>query len=41
VNYLYEPEQVEANHERFVSEGVIAMSRPLARARKRLALEAA
>lgn len=41
VNYLYEPEQVEANHERFVSDGVIAMSRPLARARKRLALEAA
>lgn len=41
VNYLYEPEQVEANHERFVSEGVIAMSRPLARARKRLAAEAA
>lgn len=41
VNYRYEPEQVEANHERFVSEGVIAMSRPLSRARKRLALEAA
>ena len=38
VNYLYEPDEVEANHERFASEGIIALSKPLARAHKRIAV---
>ncbi len=36
VNYLYEPEQVEANHERFVTAGSIALSKPLAKLHKRI-----
>lgn len=36
VNYLYDPEQVEANHERFVNEGIIAMSKELQRESQRL-----
>jgi malonyl-CoA decarboxylase len=31
VNYRYDPEQVVANHESFVREGRIAMSRNLQR----------
>lgn len=36
VNYLYIPEEVELNHERFVGEGRIAMSKPLTRMHKRI-----
>jgi malonyl-CoA decarboxylase len=36
VNYVYDPDEIEANHERFISEGAIAMSKPLARAYKRI-----
>jgi len=35
VNYLYLPEEVEANHERFVAGGEIVMAKPLARLRRR------
>jgi len=31
VNYVYDEEQLEANHERFVSSGQVAVARPLAR----------
>ncbi len=37
VNYLYDPDQVEANHEQFVNSGVIAMSKALAREAQRIA----
>ncbi len=37
VNYLYIPEEVELNHERFVGEGRVVMSKPLARIHKRVA----
>jgi malonyl-CoA decarboxylase len=37
VNYLYDPQEVEANHERFIEAGEIATSRALARERKKLA----
>jgi len=36
VNYLYDPEQVEANHERFVAGGIINMSRELQKETQRL-----
>ncbi len=31
VNYLYDPDEVEANHEAFVASGRVALSKPLAR----------
>ena len=37
VNYLYDPEQVEANHEQFVNSGVITMSKTLSREAQRIA----
>ena len=36
VNYLYVPEEVEANHERFVGAGELILSKPLQRLRRRL-----
>jgi malonyl-CoA decarboxylase len=36
-NYRYDPNEVEVNHERFVSHGEIAMSRAVARDHKRIA----
>lgn len=36
VNYLYLPEEVEVNHERFVGEGRVVMSKPLQRIHKRV-----
>ncbi|MGA7802452.1 MAG: malonyl-CoA decarboxylase [Gammaproteobacteria bacterium] len=36
VNYLYLPEEVEANHERFVGAGEIVMARSLARLHRRI-----
>lgn len=36
VNYRYEPSEVERNHEKFVNEGVVPMSRALAREARRL-----
>lgn len=36
VNYLYIPEEVELNHERFVGEGRVVMSKPLLRMHKRV-----
>lgn len=36
VNYLYEPEEVEANHERFVATGQVPLSRRLERLVRRL-----
>ncbi|HKK14818.1 MAG TPA: malonyl-CoA decarboxylase family protein, partial [Gammaproteobacteria bacterium] len=36
VNYVYVPEEVEANHERFVGAGEIVMSKSLARLNRRL-----
>lgn len=36
VNYRYEPNEVERNHEMFVNEGVVPMSRVLAREARRL-----
>ena len=36
VNYLYIPEEVEVNHERFVGEGRVVMSKPLLRMHKRI-----
>ncbi len=36
VNYRYEPSEVERNHELFINEGVVPMSRPLAREARRL-----
>ena len=36
VNYLYDPDQVEANHERFVNTGEIIMSKELLRESQRL-----
>ncbi len=36
VNYLYEPDEVEANHEGFVCRGEVALSRNLSKARRRL-----
>jgi len=40
VNYLYDPAEVEANHERFVEAGEVVMSRPLARLNKQLSVQA-
>ncbi len=37
VNYLYEPDEVIENHERFVTSGQIAMSKRLARIHEKLA----
>jgi malonyl-CoA decarboxylase len=37
VNYLYDPDEVIANHEGFVGKGDVAMSRPLQREQKKLA----
>lgn len=37
VNYLYDPDEVEANHERFVTAGEIAMSKSLTKTYKRVA----
>jgi len=37
VNYLYDPDAVIANHEAFVSQGVVALSRALQREQKKLA----
>jgi len=37
VNYLYDPDDVIANHESFVGQGDVAMSRPLLREQKKLA----
>lgn len=36
VNYLYVPEEVEANHERFVGAGEVVLSKSLQRLRRRL-----
>jgi malonyl-CoA decarboxylase len=36
VNYLYEPDEVEANHERFTATGEITLSKALARERRKL-----
>ncbi len=36
VNYLYDPAQVEANHEGFVAEGTVALSRGLQREARRV-----
>ena len=36
VNYLYDPDEVEANHERFVTGGEIAMSKSLTKTYKRV-----
>lgn len=36
-NYLYDPEELEANHERFVAHGEIRMSRSLGRLEQRVA----
>ena len=36
VNYLYEPDEVEANHERFTATGEVAMSKALARQYRQL-----
>lgn len=36
VNYVYDPEQIEANHEAFVGQGQIALGRELAKAYKRI-----
>jgi len=36
VNYLYDPDRVEANHEKFVNTGYITMSRTLAREHQRI-----
>ncbi|MEJ2509262.1 MAG: malonyl-CoA decarboxylase [Gammaproteobacteria bacterium] len=36
VNYLYEPEEVEANHERFTATGEVAMSKALVRQYRQL-----
>ncbi|MEJ2346893.1 MAG: malonyl-CoA decarboxylase family protein [Gammaproteobacteria bacterium] len=36
VNYLYVPEEVEANHERFMDSGDIAMAKPMVRLHKRI-----
>ena len=35
VNYRYDPAQIESNHERFMADGSIALSKPLARDAKR------
>jgi malonyl-CoA decarboxylase len=37
VNYLYDSDEVIANHEGFVGSGLVAMSRPLQREQKKLA----
>jgi malonyl-CoA decarboxylase len=37
VNYRYDPDTVVENHESFVEEGIIDMSRPLARLQERIA----
>lgn len=36
VNYLYEPNDVEANHERFICRGEVVVSRSLEKARRRM-----
>jgi len=36
VNYVYDPDEIEANHERFISDGEIVMSKQLARDCKRI-----
>ena len=36
VNYLYIPDEVEINHERFVGEGRVVISKPLTRMHKRI-----
>ncbi|HEY5720392.1 MAG TPA: malonyl-CoA decarboxylase family protein [Gammaproteobacteria bacterium] len=36
VNYLYDPDSVERNHERFVNEGVVAVSKPLQKELRRI-----
>jgi malonyl-CoA decarboxylase len=36
VNYLYEPDEVEANHEAFVTRGEIAMSKALGKQYKKI-----
>ena len=36
VNYLYDPERLEFNHERYVDTGTVALSRGLAAELKRV-----
>lgn len=36
VNYIYDPEQIEANHEAFVGTGRVALARDLSRTHKRI-----
>jgi hypothetical protein len=37
VNYLYEPERLELNHERYVETGEVAMARALVSDSRRVA----
>lgn len=39
VNYLYEPREIEKNHEAFANEGVVAASRPVRSIAKRFAAQ--
>ncbi|MCB1858837.1 MAG: malonyl-CoA decarboxylase [Gammaproteobacteria bacterium] len=36
VNYLYDPSKIERNHERFIANGTVALSKPLARQVKKI-----
>jgi len=36
VNYLYDPSEIERNHEKFIANGDVALSKPLARQNRRI-----